>query len=109
MSQLPPYELKRATDFLPTNTTASLARLHAKAWGVATGATFGFGLLIATIALVIRGGENVGAHLGLLSVFFPGYSVSIAGGFIGFVYAFVIGYALGRMVGSVYNFAVRNK
>jgi len=38
-----------------------------------------------------------------LSVFLPGYSVSVPGAFIGFVYAFVIGYALGRLVGAVYN------
>jgi len=27
----------------------------------------------------------------------------VPGAFIGFVYAFVIGYALGRLVGAVYN------
>lgn len=86
----------------------SLARLHARAWGIASGLLLAIALFGATIFLVVRGGDHVGAHLGLLSVFFPGYSVSIPGAFIGFVYAFVVGYALGRIVGAVYNRVVRS-
>lgn len=94
-------------DTLPMEASASLARLHAKAWGISTGLLFGIALFVATIILVLKGGPDVGAHLGLLSVFFPGYSVTVAGAFIGFVYAFVLGYALGRIVGTVYNYFVR--
>ncbi len=54
--------------------------------------------MVATLALVIKGGEDVGTHLGLLSNFFPGYEVSVGGACIGFVYAFVLGYALGRVL-----------
>ena len=79
--------------------------LNSKAWGVATGLLGGLTLFIATIALVIKGGENVGEHLGLLGVYFPGYRVTVVGAFIGFVYVFVIGYALGRLIGYVYNAA----
>jgi hypothetical protein len=78
-------------------------RLNARAWGIATGLLLGGGLFLATVFLVIRGGPMVGQHLRLLSVFFPGYQVSWPGAFIGFVYAFVVGYALGRIIGSVYN------
>ena len=67
----------------------------------------GFGLFLATIFLVLQGGPDMGQHLGLISVFLPGYSVSVGGAFIGFVYAFVIGYAMGRVVGTVYNATVR--
>jgi hypothetical protein len=67
------------------------------------GLLLGAGLFLATNLLVVRGGENVGQHLGLLSVYLPGYSVSFVGSLIGFVYAFVGGYALGRIIGSVYN------
>ena len=80
-----------------------IRRLNARAWGIAVGLLMGLGLLIATNLLVIRGGPNVGAHLGLLSVYFPGYSVTVIGSFIGFVYAFVLGYGLGRVIGSVYD------
>ena len=81
----------------------TLARLNGRAWGVAIGCLFGLLLLAATLILVVRGGPVVGPHLALLGIFLPGYKVSIAGAFIGFVYAFVIGYALGRVVSSIYN------
>ena len=70
---------------------------------MAIGSLSAFALFTATIVLVIRGGPNMGQHLNLLGVFLPGYSVSVGGAFIGFVYAFVLGYALGRLVGAVYN------
>jgi len=81
----------------------ALARLNERAWGVAMGLLLGLGLLVATLFLVIKGGENVGAHLGLLGIFLPGYSVTVVGSLVGFVYAFVIGYAFGRIIGLIYN------
>jgi hypothetical protein len=86
-----------------TSVQATLLRLNARAWGISTGLLFGGGLFLATVVLVIRGGPQVGQHLGMLRIFFPGYSVTWVGAFIGFVYAFVIGYGLGRIIGSVYN------
>jgi len=80
-----------------------IQRLKGQAWGVAFGLLLGLGLFAATVILVLKGGENIGQHLGLLSAYLPGYSVSFAGAAIGFIYMFVIGYALGRLVGSVYN------
>lgn len=81
----------------------ALVRINARAWGISVGLLFGLGLFIATNVLVFRGGPTVGPHLGLLAMFFPGYSVTLAGSFIGFVYAFVLGYAAGRLIGVVYN------
>lgn len=92
---------------LPVDTAASLARLHARAWGISIGLLLAIILFTTTILLVIRGGDNVGQHLGLLSVFLPGYSVTTGGAFVGFVYMFVIGYAIGRGVGMIYNHFVR--
>lgn len=103
----PNHPMMRSTDKLPQEALVGIARLHARAWGVATGLLFALGLWSATIMLVLRGGQQVGEHLGLLSVFFPGYSVTIGGAFIGFVYAFVVGYALGRTIGTVYNMFAR--
>ncbi len=85
----------------------TLARLNARAWGIAIGLLMGGGLFLATLILVMKGGPNVGQHLGLLRAYFPGYSVSVVGSFIGFIYGFVVGYALGRIIGSVYNRLVR--
>lgn len=94
------------TEFTPEETRElrrALRRLNAQAWGVSFGVLFGFGLFLATIVLVMKGGPNVGRHLGLLAVYFPGYRVTVAGAFVGFIYAFVLGYALGRLVGLIYN------
>ena len=84
----------------------AVSRLNARAWGIAFGLLMGFGLFFATVILVIKGGPNAGQHLRLLRVFLPGYSVTFLGSLIGFVYMFVFGYALGRLVGSVYNWMV---
>ncbi|HSM15655.1 MAG TPA: hypothetical protein VK845_01490 [Gemmatimonadales bacterium] len=81
----------------------ALLRLNARAWGIAFGLLLGGGLFIATNVLVLKGGPNVGQHLQLLAVFFPGFRVTFLGSIIGFIYAFVVGYALGRLVGLVYN------
>jgi hypothetical protein len=81
----------------------ALLRLNGRAWGISIGLVLAFGLFIATNLLVLKGGADPGRHLMLLAVFFPGYSVSFVGSIIGFVYAFVVGYGLGRLIGSVYN------
>jgi hypothetical protein len=83
------------------------ARIHAQSWGVAFGLLFGLGLFVATNVLVLRGGEEVGPHLGLLSVYFPGYRVSFLGSLLGFVYMFVGGYAIGRIMVMIYYWVVR--
>ncbi|MEX2529301.1 MAG: hypothetical protein WD960_00885 [Gemmatimonadota bacterium] len=88
---------------LETQVQGTLLRLNAQAWGIAFGLTLGLGLFLSTVVLVIRGGEVVGPHLALLGLFLPGYSVTFTGGVIGFVYLFVIGYAIGRLVGELYN------
>ncbi len=81
----------------------ALLRLNARAWGLAVGLLSGGGLFVATNILVLKGGDNVGSHLSLLAVYFPGYRVTFVGSLIGFVYAFVLGYAMGRLIGAVYN------
>lgn len=80
-----------------------IARLDASAYGFVTGVMAGLGLLAATLILVAKGGPAVGRTLGLLAHYFPGYSVTVGGAFIGFAYAFVSGYAAGYLVGFVYN------
>jgi hypothetical protein len=81
----------------------SVMRASEQGWGIALGLLAAVGLFLATVALVIKGGPNPGPHLGLLRIYFPGYSVTWVGSFVGFVYAFVIGYAVGRTVATIYN------
>ena len=76
----------------------TLMRASARAWGIATGLVLGVGLFVATLWLVIKGGPDAGSHLGRLGQVFPGYDVTVRGSFIGLVYAFVVGYALGRLL-----------
>ena len=76
---------------------------HEQSWGIAAGLLLGLGLFVATNVLVIKGGDPVGPHLSLLSVYLPGYSVTFVGSLIGFVYLFVIGYGIGRSIVTIYN------
>jgi len=85
----------------------TLLRLNARAWGIAVGLLFGLGIFLATMVLVMKGGATIGPHLALLGQYLPGYSVSWHGAFIGFVYLFVIGYGVGRIIGGVYNALAR--
>jgi hypothetical protein len=81
----------------------TLARAHEQGWGIAFGLLCGLGLFLLTVLLLVRDGADVGAHLKLLGVYFPGYRVTWSGSLIGFVYAFVGGYGLGRSVATIYN------
>lgn len=60
-------------------------------------------IFAATNWLVIKGGEVVGPHMGLLSNFFIGYDVTFLGSLIGAVYCFILGYLSGLLIGWVYN------
>lgn len=84
-----------------------LERISGRAWGISLGFLFGLVLFVATNILVLRGGEDVGAHLGLLSNYLPLYDVTFVGSLVGFVYAFVFGYLTGRLICAVYNRAAR--
>lgn len=77
--------------------------LNAKLLGIVLGLFMGTGLFLATNFLVLKGGQNVGAHLSLLAVFFPGYRVTFLGSIIGFCYAFALGFIGGVTLGAVYN------
>jgi hypothetical protein len=81
-----------------TKVESTLVRVNARAWGIASGLLFGGALFFATNILVLKGGEDVGQHLGHLGSVFPGYDVTPLGSVVGFVYAFVVGYALGRLL-----------
>jgi hypothetical protein len=81
----------------------ALARASEQGWGIAVGLLAGLGLFLATAVLVVKGGPNPGPHLSMLGVYFPGYTVTWTGSFIGFVYAFVLGYAVGGTIAAIYN------
>ena len=77
--------------------------LNAKAFGLVLGLLCGTLIFIATNWLVLRGGEQIGSHLRLLSQYFIGYRVTFPGSFIGFAYGFALGTLSGALIGWLYN------
>ena len=81
----------------------AIARLRAGVVAIVTGMIGGVALSAATLWLVIKGGPTVGQHLGLLRSYYPGYSVTWTGAFVGFVYGALTGVILGWSVAWLYN------
>jgi hypothetical protein len=81
----------------------AVARLRAAVMAVTFGMTGGVGLFVATAWLLIRGGQNVGQHLGLLSNYLPGYSVTWPGAFLGLIYGALLGAIIGATIAWTYN------
>ncbi len=81
-----------------------LVRFNAHVLGLTTALISGVGVALATLALLVQGGENVGSMLATLGVFFPGYRVSAGGALIGAAWAGFVAYALtvvfARLLGS---------
>jgi len=83
----------------------AFAPLHRSAMGTAVGIVLGTIIFLATLVSVGRD-QHSAEHLGLLSQFFVGYSVSLKGALIGLVWGFVTGYVLGWMFAFLRNVAV---
>ncbi|MBW1812808.1 MAG: NAD(P)/FAD-dependent oxidoreductase [Deltaproteobacteria bacterium] len=82
----------------------TFARIDKLAFATAVGAVSGLIPFIATIWLLIKGGEVVGPNLQLLSQYFIGYTVSVKGAFISFIYSFVWGFLFGWLFSYLRNF-----
>ncbi len=78
-------------------------RVDRVALGLATGVVAGLGLFVATLALALKGGPEVGPTLELLGQYFPGYSVSALGSLTGLFYGFVSGFVLGWLFATLRN------
>lgn len=81
----------------------AVLHLNGHILGFIFGVIAALGIFAATNWLVLKGGDQIGPHLGLLGQFFIGYSVTFAGSFIGAIYAFALGYLSGLFVGWIYN------
>jgi hypothetical protein len=80
-----------------------LMRLNGVILGLVLGLLFGCGIFIATIILLVRGGDVVGPHLALLGQFFVGYRVTFTGSIIGFLYGLGLGFVIGYIIAGLYN------
>jgi hypothetical protein len=83
-----------------------LPKLDRAAFGGAIGTISGFALFVATVWLVIKGGPFMGQNLQLLGQYFPGYTVSITGSFLGLGYGFLVGFLAGWVFAFLRNGAV---
>ena len=108
-------QLARRAD-LPVPVAVILARLDPLALGAALAFVAGLGVFLATIILLIRGGDLVGPTLSLLGQYFIGYSVTWAGAILGFFYAAILGFITGfafalfrNLLVYLYVRAVRNR
>ena len=81
----------------------ALVRFNAHVLGVSLAILASGGLFTATLVLALVGGEQGGRMLGQLAYFFPGYSVSVSGAFIGALWAAFTGYGVGALFALLYG------
>ncbi len=84
-------------------------RVNTIIMAVALGLLCGALLWLSTAILLLRGGHYVGMHLSLLSVFFPGYSVTWTGAWIGLLWGFVCGALSGTVLYWSYARTLRER
>lgn len=82
---------------------AAVARMRAGVMATVFALVGAAVLLLATAWLLVRGGPNVGQHLGLLRHYFPGYTVTWPGAFLGGLYGALVGGIVGWTLAHLYN------
>jgi hypothetical protein len=80
-----------------------VARLQAGVLAVVCAIFGGLGLFIITVWLLLKGGQEIGPHLKLLSQYLIGYSVTWTGSLVGALYGILIGGISGWMIATIYN------
>lgn len=85
----------------------TLTRMNARVLGLTLGFLGALSLFLATLVLLLRGGQRVGAHLKLLGHFFWGYDVTWGGLFLSLPYGFLTGFIAGYLVSRIYNWVAR--
>jgi protoporphyrinogen oxidase len=83
----------------------TFARMDKLAFATAVGSLSGLLVFLATVWLILKGGEVIGPNLQLLSQYFPGYTVSLKGSFIAFGYSFIWGFLFGWIFSYLRNLA----
>lgn len=81
----------------------TFARMDKIAFATAVGSVSGLLVFLATIWLVIKGGDVVGPNLRLLAQYFIGYTVTVKGAFIAFSYSFVWAFLFGWLFSYLRN------
>lgn len=87
----------------PDEVSRAIARIQTGVLTIVFAAICGLALFLITAWLVLKDGPEVGAHLRLLSNYFPGYSVTWGGSVIGLFYGALVGGVIGWLIGTIYN------
>ena len=99
-------EAQEAAEVLQTALTRVVLKLDRVAFGLSLGVVSGILLFLATLWLVMKGGDIVGPNLQLLSQYLPGYSVTISGSVLGLAYGFLVGFVGGWAFAFLRNTAL---
>jgi len=81
----------------------TFARMDKLAFATAVGCVSGLLFFLATVWLIVKGGDVVGPNLQLLSQYFIGYSVNLKGAYIAFGYSFGWGFLFGWLFAYLRN------
>ena len=84
----------------------AFVKLDRVALGLSLGVVSGLTLFLATLVLVLRGGDVVGPTLALLGQYFPGYTVTLSGSLVGLAYGFAAAYVAGWLFAFLRNAVV---
>jgi hypothetical protein len=82
------------------------AKLDPVALGVAIGSVSALTLLLAVLALLLKGGPVIGPNLGLLGHFLFGFKVTWSGAIVGAIEGWAAGFVLGYLVAWLRNWGL---
>ena len=88
---------------------ADAIALNTRIAAISTAVVGGVAVWLATAVLLWRGGYNIGKTLAILSTFFPGYSVTWGGAWIGLLWGGIFGAISGWIMYATYARTLRHR
>ncbi len=84
----------------------TFARIDKLAFATALGSVLGLIVFLATMLPVLTGGGNLKPIVSLFNQYFIGYTVTVKGAFIAFVYSLLWGFLFGWLFAYMRNFSI---
>mgnify|MGYP001367910496 CR=1 FL=1 len=85
---------------------SAFAKIDPVALGVAVGVVSGFGIFMASVVLLLRGGSAPGPTLSLLGNYLFGFEVTWGGAVIGLLEGGLLGFAVGALAAGLRNWTL---
>jgi hypothetical protein len=79
-------------------------KLRVRAFALATGIVWGFGIFVVTLWAVAA---NRGLTLAHIEGYYLGYTVSVGGAFVGLIWGFVNGFVAGALLAWLYGILLK--